>query len=709
VSESLDQEIRTLQSIYWSERDPDGFAFASLADAFRRRGKIRDALDLLTDGTSRHPEFATGHVVTARLYMEQGMHAEAEFAARRVLDLDPGNIVGLATLATALHARGAAEEAGALRATLVELDPESEEARSVATLDLPEGTPDPEPSGALDVSPAVPAASESEREPVSPGYDEDDGLLLDALSLVSPVAGDHPDGQDDQLAQALEALGLEAEADAVGTAGGDLELLMPEPGADALVEDAWASAEPEDAIFDLGGLAPDGAAPLEADVLDLAALAPEPAAEPVEEVFGMAAFAPEPVADVLDLNALAPEPVAEPEEEIFDLGALAPEAVAEPEEEIFDMAAFAPEPVAELEEEIFDLAAFAPDPAEDVLDLAALAPEPAAESEGEVFDLGALAPEPEEPEEEDVLDLSALAPDAVAESEEDVFDMAAFAPEAVAELEDEVFDLSSLAPEPAAEVVDFGAFAPDPEPEFASLDDLAPSPAGSGDEDRDLGSPFETLVDLDALAPDPEPEFASLDDLGAAADLPTMAEDGVPDETDVVMDFGALAPEGAHEGEEKVEDAQPIYTRTLAELYVKQGFTTQAIEVFRHLLQADPTADDIRRRLAELEGGAPEPAPSRAESVEPESTEPEASTPDGDAFATIRPAEAREPAGTLPHGEEEVEKLARDLSESGAHLHDVDTPFAWTEESDSPDKAEDPDGISSWFDNLLEWGEREEP
>ena len=131
MSDSVDHEIRSLQSIYGSERDPDGLAFAPLADAFRRKGEIREAFDLLQDGTSRHPDFATGHVVTAQLYVDWGFPAEAELAARRVLELDSENIVALSILGSILVERGD-DEAGAVHAVLVGVDPESEQARAVA-------------------------------------------------------------------------------------------------------------------------------------------------------------------------------------------------------------------------------------------------------------------------------------------------------------------------------------------------------------------------------------------------------------------------------------------------------------------------------------------------------------------------------------------------------------------------------------------------
>ena len=387
MSESLDREIRTLQSIYGSERDTGGMAFASLADALRRRGNVREALDLLTQGTSRHPDYSTGHVVTAQLYLEQGLHAEAELAARRVLDLDPGNIVGLATLAVTLHARGSIEEADACRATLAELDPESDEANSLTALDLPRSeAPGDAPFDMVSLA----APSIAEEESLAPDH-EDESSFPDALVLAPPA------------------------------------------------EDA---AEAEESVVELGALAP----------------------EPAEE------------------------------------------------EAVFDMAALAPEPAEE----------------EAVFDMAALAPEPAGEPDDAVFDLGMLAPSPGTSE---------------------------------------------------------------------------------GDVDAD-------------------------------------------------------------------EDAQrPIYTRTLAELYVRQGFKDRAVDVFRNLLKTEPGAEDIRRRLAELEGSA------------------------HDAAGQTR----------APEAEDEVETLARDLSESGAHVHDVDTPFAWSGEDASHAAADDSESIADWFARLLEWGEHEEP
>jgi tetratricopeptide (TPR) repeat protein len=127
VTQSLEGEIRILRSLFWSDRDPDGLGFAPLADAYRRAGDAKQALELLGDGMDRHPDFTPGHVVAARLYVEQGLFTEAEIAARRVLDLDPENVDALRSLVRALEEEGEAVDAAKVREQLAILDPKPPE------------------------------------------------------------------------------------------------------------------------------------------------------------------------------------------------------------------------------------------------------------------------------------------------------------------------------------------------------------------------------------------------------------------------------------------------------------------------------------------------------------------------------------------------------------------------------------------------------
>ena len=44
-----------------------------------------------------------------------------------------------------------------------------------------------------------------------------------------------------------------------------------------------------------------------------------------------------------------------------------------------------------------------------------------------------------------------------------------------------------------------------------------------------------------------------------------------------------------------------IYTETLARLYTQQGFVAQALDIYRHLAQAQPRNRHWRERIVELE------------------------------------------------------------------------------------------------------------
>lgn len=57
-------------------------------------------------------------------------------------------------------------------------------------------------------------------------------------------------------------------------------------------------------------------------------------------------------------------------------------------------------------------------------------------------------------------------------------------------------------------------------------------------------------------------------------------------------------------------EAPGLSSSTLAELYFKQGFTDQAVEVYKELLQREPANERVRARLAEITAVQPPPAAS---------------------------------------------------------------------------------------------------
>jgi len=134
---------------------------------------------------------------------------------------------------------------------------------------------------------------------------------------------------------------------------------------------------------------------------------------------------------------------------------------------------------------------------------------------------------------------------------------------------------------------------------------------------------------------------------------------------------------------------------------VKQGFTSQALAVYRNLAEADPDASDLQDRIAELERGDPGapgiggPTPMIDDTID---------------LSSLAPDQIEGAGPYAGPEDEEVETLARDLAGVGDDTHDVDTPFAWTDEASSPPVPDDGSPvIGDYFDNLLGWEAREEP
>jgi tetratricopeptide (TPR) repeat protein len=191
VIESLEREIRTLRSLFWSDRDPEGRGFVPLADAYRRAGDLEQALELLNDGLGRHPDFSPGHVVAARLYGEQGLFAEAEIAARSALELDPENVDAMGTLIVALEERGEVDQARGLHNHLSVLDPE----------------PGDEPESVVEEEVADFAALAPD-EPEDAAAEADASLSDDDVTDFGSLAPDEPPLEEPAAAE--EVLGVDA-------------------------------------------------------------------------------------------------------------------------------------------------------------------------------------------------------------------------------------------------------------------------------------------------------------------------------------------------------------------------------------------------------------------------------------------------------------------------------------------------------------------
>lgn len=196
MSETLDQEIRTLRAHFWSIRDPEGRAFAPLADAYLRKGDLDEARSLVDDGLARLPDFTTGHLVAARVHRARGESVAAEEALERLLALDADHGSGIRLRGELAEAAGDRDAALAAFRRALELEPDYEDlegriARLSGEVPADSGFPAAEPSP--DEDPFATVLGEAPTETASSELDEEDPFR-DVLEETGSEPDPHPPG-----------------------------------------------------------------------------------------------------------------------------------------------------------------------------------------------------------------------------------------------------------------------------------------------------------------------------------------------------------------------------------------------------------------------------------------------------------------------------------------------------------------------------------
>lgn len=125
MAESHRNEIARLEALFSAH--PEGRMFTHLAEAYRKAGELDRAREVLEHGLRRHPDYASAHVVLGRVLADQGKVEEAAAAFRRVLELDPQNLVALRASADLARDLGKRDEALGYYREILALDPANEE------------------------------------------------------------------------------------------------------------------------------------------------------------------------------------------------------------------------------------------------------------------------------------------------------------------------------------------------------------------------------------------------------------------------------------------------------------------------------------------------------------------------------------------------------------------------------------------------------
>ena len=150
------------------------------------------------------------------------------------------------------------------------------------------------------------------------------------------------------------------------------------------------------------------------------------------------------------------------------------------------------------------------------------------------------------------------------------------------------------------------------------MPDLEPAPAAVADVRRE--QPADVRPEPSAEMPPELPPAviaaeAELLDLDDSLTMPaTVGVAATPPATPSASPNVELAPEPEAEREPEPERASPaapaapFVTETMAELFLKQGFREQALDIYRQLLAANPHDERLQHRVLELRPPAPAPA-----------------------------------------------------------------------------------------------------
>ena len=185
MADSRQSEIARLELLFAAH--PEGRVFTHLAEAYRRAGELERARTLLEAGLERHADYASAHVVHGRVLLDLGLEAEAEAAFRRVLGLDPENLVALRALGDLARRAGRAAEALGYYEQVRRRDPTNPEVEAVvAALAAEAGE-----AGAAAVEAAADVGVLVEVDGLEPAGAEP-ALEVEEVADESPAAVDDP-------------------------------------------------------------------------------------------------------------------------------------------------------------------------------------------------------------------------------------------------------------------------------------------------------------------------------------------------------------------------------------------------------------------------------------------------------------------------------------------------------------------------------------
>lgn len=121
------------------EKNPKSILFARLADFYLKQKRVKEALELCTQGIENNPDYITGNYILAKIYLTMGDHEKAETQFKKVISHDRYFLSSHKHLADMMAKIGWENKAINHYRDILKLDPmEKEAAQMLETFSLEE-------------------------------------------------------------------------------------------------------------------------------------------------------------------------------------------------------------------------------------------------------------------------------------------------------------------------------------------------------------------------------------------------------------------------------------------------------------------------------------------------------------------------------------------------------------------------------------------
>jgi tetratricopeptide (TPR) repeat protein len=182
-----EQDVQVLEELFERYRQsPESHVFAPLADAYRKLGRLDDALEICEAGIKRHPVYPSGFVVRGKCFYDRGDQSAAKESFERVLLLDENNLVALKYLGIIEADDGNLSAARKHLKRILTLDPDNKEIKTIVRLFEEEERAAKSSEVPCDTMEAVDEILEVKQP--EPGQEDDKEEPAAALSIESELA-----------------------------------------------------------------------------------------------------------------------------------------------------------------------------------------------------------------------------------------------------------------------------------------------------------------------------------------------------------------------------------------------------------------------------------------------------------------------------------------------------------------------------------------